>query len=50
MQFGRIFQGRLWFKKGCFANDDDDTHQATVQSAINWAVLMGHKHAMRLPT
>jgi hypothetical protein len=21
---GRIFQGRLWLKKGCFADDDDD--------------------------
>jgi hypothetical protein len=24
MQSGRIFWGRLWPKKGCFANDDDD--------------------------
>jgi hypothetical protein len=21
---GRIFYGRTWLKKGCFANDDDD--------------------------
>jgi hypothetical protein len=21
---GRIFQGRLWLKKGCFANGDDE--------------------------
>jgi hypothetical protein len=27
---------------------NDDTHQATGQSAINWAVLMDHKHAMHL--
>jgi hypothetical protein len=27
---------------------NDGTHQATGQSAINWAVLMGHKHAMHL--
>jgi hypothetical protein len=24
-EFGRIFQGRLWLKKGCFAADDDDS-------------------------
>jgi hypothetical protein len=22
MQYGRIFKGRLWLKKGCFAKDD----------------------------
>jgi hypothetical protein len=24
MQEGRIFQGQLWLRKGCFADDDDD--------------------------
>jgi hypothetical protein len=24
MQSGRTFYGRLWLKKGCFANDDGD--------------------------
>jgi hypothetical protein len=23
LQSGKIFQGRLWLKNGCFANDDD---------------------------
>jgi hypothetical protein len=27
---------------------NDGTHQATGQPAINWAVLMGRKHAMNL--
>jgi hypothetical protein len=24
MQYDRIFYGRLWLLKGCFARDDDD--------------------------
>jgi hypothetical protein len=27
---------------------NDVAHQATGQSAINWAVLMGHKHGVHL--
>jgi hypothetical protein len=27
MQSGRIFSGRSWLKKGCFANDDNDDEE-----------------------
>jgi hypothetical protein len=29
---GRIFYGRLWLRKGCFANDDDNY---TIRQQIN---------------
>jgi hypothetical protein len=32
MQTGRIMQERLWLKKGCFADDDDDdTHKSPME-------------------
>jgi hypothetical protein len=33
MKSGRIFQGRLWLKKGSLANDDDDEFDK--QKALN---------------
>jgi hypothetical protein len=36
----RIFYGRLWLKKGCFADDDDDLYicHMLLQSEVRYPV------------
>jgi hypothetical protein len=37
---GRNFEGRLWHKKGCYANDDDDLLSKNIQFKIYKTVVL----------